>query len=110
YVCALPVRTVLNINTAQAPLLQALVEEFSTTSAEQMVEARGETGYDTLEDFLQQDAFAGREIATDRLAVASQYFLIRSEITLGTARAQVFSIVQRNSNGSVILARTQGTW
>jgi general secretion pathway protein K len=110
YICALPVRTVLNINTAQAPLLQALVEEFSITSAEQLVEARGDTGYDTVEAFLQQEAFAGREIATGSLAVASQYFLVRSEITLGTARAQVFSIVQRVSNGSEGLARTQGPW
>ena len=110
YICALPVRTALNINTAQAPLLQALVEEFSITSAEQLVEARGDTGYDTVEAFLQQEAFAGREIATDRLAVTSQYFLIRSEISLGTARAQVFSIAQRSSSGSQVLARTQGTW
>lgn len=110
YICALPARTALNINTAQTPLLQALVEEFSTTSAEQLVEARGKAGYDTVETFLQQDAFAGREIATGSLAVASQFFLIRSEITLGTARARVFSVVQRMSNGSQILARTQGTW
>lgn len=110
YICALPARTALNINTAQTPLLQALVEEFSTTSAEQLVEARGEAGYDTIEAFLQQDAFAGREIATGSLTVASQYFLIRSEITLGTARARVFSVVQRNVNGSQVLARTQGTW
>lgn len=110
YISALPARTALNINTAQAPLLQALVEEFSPASAEQMVESRGDAGYDTVEAFLQQDAFAGREIATGSLAVASQFFLIRSEITLGTARARVFSVVQRNNKGSQILARTQGTW
>ena len=110
YVSALPARTGLNINTAQAPLLQALVDDFSKASAEQLVEARGEKGYDTIDAFLQQDMFAGLLIPTDSLTVASQYFLVRSEIDIGTARARVFSVVQRHANGSLVLTRTQGTW
>lgn len=110
YVCALPARTGLNINTAQAPLLQALVDDFSQANAEQLVETRGDKGYDTIDAFLQQDMFAGREIPTDSLTVASQYFLVRSEIDIGTARARVFSVVQRHANGSLVLTRTQGTW
>ncbi|MFP5507002.1 MAG: type II secretion system minor pseudopilin GspK [Gammaproteobacteria bacterium] len=110
HVCALPARTTLNVNTAAAPLLQALVEEFAAQDGERLVEARPETGYDSVEAFLQQEAFAGREIDSAGLAVTSQFFLIRSEILVGTARARLFSVVERQANGVRTLARTQGTW
>ncbi|MFO7481943.1 type II secretion system minor pseudopilin GspK [Oceanibaculum nanhaiense] len=110
HVSALPTRTALNINTAAAPLLQALVEELTAQDTEQLVEARGEAGYASVPLFLEQELFAGREIDTAGLAVTSQYFLIRSEITVGTARARLFSVVERQANGIRTLARTQGTW
>lgn len=109
YVSALPERTLLNINTAAAPLLQALHEDLSPQIAEQLVETRGEAGYDDFNTFLQQDVFAGKELAVN-IGVASQYFLVRAEVTIGTARSRLFSIAQRGSTGTRILARTQGTW
>ncbi|MFN2308950.1 MAG: type II secretion system minor pseudopilin GspK [Gammaproteobacteria bacterium] len=110
HVSALPGRTTLNINTASAPLLQALTEELTAQDAERLVEARGTVGYDGVDGFLQHELFAGREVATDGLGVASQYFLIRAEVTLGTARARLFSVAARQPTGLRILARTQGTW
>lgn len=110
HVCALPARTTLNINTAAAPLLQALVEEFAAQDGERLVEARPESGYDSVEAFLQQEAFAGREIDSTGLSVTSQFFLVRSEILVGTARARLFSVIERQANGVRTLARTQGTW
>lgn len=110
HVCALPARTPLNVNTAAAPLLQALVEEFTAQDAENLLAARGEAGYDSVDLFLQQELFAGRDIDTAGLAVASQFFLIRSEIVVGTARARLYSVVERQANGIRTLARTQGTW
>jgi general secretion pathway protein K len=110
HVCALPARTALNVNTAAAPLLQALHEELSAPEAERLVEMRGEAGFETVAEFLQQEQFAGREIPQDGLSVTSQYFLIRSEILIGTARARLFSVVERQAGGVRTLARTQGTW
>ena len=109
YVSALPERTSLNINTAAAPLLQALHEDLSPQIAEQLVETRGEAGYDDFNVFLQQDVFAGKEMAVN-IGVVSQYFLVRAEVTIGTARSRLFSIAERGSTGTRILARTQGTW
>ena len=109
YISALPERTSLNINTAAAPLLQALHEDLSPQIAEQLVETRGEAGYDDFNVFLQQDVFAGKEMAVN-IGVVSQYFLVRAEVTIGTARSRLFSIAQRGSTGTRILARTQGTW
>ena len=100
----------MNINTAAAPLLQALSEELSLADAEQLVEERGTEGYESVQEFLQSEALAGRQIVEDNLDVASQYFLARSEISVGSARARVFSVLQRADNGALTLARTQGTW
>lgn len=112
FVSALPGRTVLNINTAPAPLLAALVEEFGARDGEQLAEARGEGGYDAVNDFLSQDAFAGRDTNAIQplLGTASKYFLVRAEITVGTARTRLFSVAERQNTGVRILTRTQGTW
>ena len=112
YVCALPERTVININTASAPLLAALIEEFSLRDGEQLAETRGEGGYDSIDDFLGQDAFIGRETNAIQalIGVSSRYFLLRGEIVVGTARARLFSVLERGENGIRTLARTQGTW
>lgn len=110
YISALPERTVLNVNTAQAPLLAALSEELSLRDGEQLVTARGEGGYDALGDFLGQELFAGREIEEGMLDIKSSYFLLRGEIDVGTARSQLFSVLHRNKTGVRTLARTQGTW
>lgn len=110
YVTALPERTLLNVNTAQAPLLAALSDEFSLRDGEQLVAARAEGGYDALADFLGQELFAGREIETALLGIASSYFLLRGEVSVGTARSQLFSVLERKNQRVRTLARTQGTW
>jgi general secretion pathway protein K len=111
YVCALPTTAaLLNINTAAAPLLQALSEELTRADAEQLVEERGTEGYESVQEFLQSEVLFGRQIAEGNLAAASQYFLARSEISVGSARAQVFSVLQRANNGVLTVARTQGAW
>ncbi len=110
YVCALPTRTPLNINTAAAPLLQALSEELAQADAEQLVEERGTEGYESVQEFQQSEVLVGRPIEEGNLAVASQFFLARSEISVVSARARVFSVLQRADNGALTLARTQGTW
>ncbi|MBI5041754.1 MAG: type II secretion system minor pseudopilin GspK [Gammaproteobacteria bacterium] len=114
YVCALPgARTALNVNTAAAPLLQALSESLTQRDAEQLVEERGTEGFESVDAFVQSEVFAGRPLTEEQkgnLAVASQFFLARSEVSVGSARARVFSVLQRGSNGALTLARTQGTW
>lgn len=110
FISALPMRTTVNVNTAAAPLLQALSEEIAPGEAAQLVETRGTQGYKTVAEFLQSNVLAGRPIDAATLDVASQYFLARSDIRVGDARAQVFSVLQRASNGVLTLARTQGTW
>lgn len=110
FVTALPGRTAININTAAAPLLQAIAEGLATQDGEQLVEKRPADGYASVDLLLQDEIFAGKELDDGGLTVVSQFFLVRSDVRVGTARAQVYSIVQRNADQLVTLARTQGTW
>lgn len=112
YVCVLPTKTTVNINTASAVLLQALDPSFSLQDGEQLVATRPDSGYAGVNEFVadNQAKFSGQQVDQAVLGVTSENFLVRSEITIGTARAQVFSVVQRHANGSLVLARTQGTW
>lgn len=110
FVTALPGRTAININTAAAPLLQAIAEGLATQDGEQLVEKRPADGYASVDLLLQDEIFAGKELDDGGLTVVSQFFLVRSDVRVGTARAQVYSIVQRNADQLVTLVRTQGTW
>lgn len=110
FVTALPGRTAININTAAAPLLQAIAEGLATQDGEQLVEKRPADGYASVDLLLQDEIFAGKELDDGGLTVVSQFFLVRSDVRVGTARAQVYSIVQRNADQLVTLARTQGAW
>lgn len=110
FVTALPGRTAINVNTAAAPLLQAIAEGLTTQDGEQLVEKRPADGYASVDLLLQDEIFAGKELDDGGLTVVSQFFLVRSDVRVGTARAQVYSIVQRNADQLVTLARTQGAW
>lgn len=112
HVCVLPTKTTLNINTASAVLLQAIDPSFSLQDGEQLVAARPDSGYASVNEFVDehQARFSGQQVDQAVLGVTSEHFLVRSEIAIGTARARVFSVVQRHANGSLVLARTQGTW
>lgn len=111
YVCALPSRTSLNVNTAAAPLIQALSEEFSQQDAGQLIEGRGENGYESVDKFVAQEAMAGRKLIYEAslLSVTSAYYLARADIVVGGAHAQLYSVLHRDK-AIETLARSQGTW
>lgn len=110
YVCALPSRTTINVNTAPAPVLQSLADGLSKQDGEALVKARGENGYGSVQDFLKQDSLAGRRVNANELGVSSSYFLVVSDARVGHGRVLLYSKVERTSNGqSKVLMRTRGT-
>lgn len=106
---ALPERTALNVNTADARLLQALVPDMTAAEAETLVAARGNEGYEKLDDFLAEPALAGRPPELE-LAVAADYFLLDAQVDIGTARTRLYSVLQRNEQGISTLYRSRGAW
>jgi general secretion pathway protein K len=78
FVTALPSKTSINVNTAPAEVLAALVEGLSTDDAYALVARRDRAYYRNLQDF--QQALPYGLTAPAGIAVASQYFLVRANI------------------------------
>ncbi len=104
-VCVLPQGAPLNINTASALVLSTLVEGLSESDGESLVEGRGDEGYQSKDDFLQQPALAGKKIPPDLIDVRSQWFRFIGEANVGQGRARISSLLQRLDNELRVVRR-----
>ena len=82
YVIALPLPTLINVNTASALLLQSLSEEINSEDASLIVEQRQGRPYEQIEDFLRRSSFAQKRLPMPLISVNSQYFLIEANVKL----------------------------
>lgn len=107
YVTALPEATPINVNTAPPAVLRSLTPEMSEDAAEDLAEDLPEDGWRSVEDFLAHPSLAGQDIDAGTLSVNSDYFLLRSEISLGrvTIRSESVLFRQGEGGGQVILRR-----
>ena len=97
YVTALPQITPVNINTAPAPVLAAIVPDFTLAQAKALVAQRGKNGFQNIGQF--QDE-VHRKI-TFPLALKSTYFLLRVTTTIGSTQLSLYSVIFRNDQGQV---------
>ena len=79
YVCALPTRTPINVNTASPEVLAALVEGLSSQQAYAMVARRERIYYRNSQDF-QLALPEGMTAQGDMVSVSSQYFLVQARV------------------------------
>lgn len=80
-IAALPSPTAINVNTVTAQVLAAMVPNLGLAAAERIVEGREESGYETVDDFMQHEQLAGLELDASDFTVQSEYFevTVRSE-------------------------------
>ena len=107
-VCALPPDTPLNVNTAPARVLAALVEGKDPKELEELLENAPADGYDNVDDFLNAAKLTVDAQLKAQLSVASQHFLLRVEARVGDGRAMLYSILYRDENGVRVLRRGFG--
>lgn len=95
FVTVLPGTTALNVNTAPAEVLAAVVDGLSLESARTLVARRDGGFYRNKADFLSQ---LGRDatVPASDIRVGSDYFLVSVRVTYGKAQAR----------GQLLLART----
>jgi len=105
FVVALPTPTAININTAPKEILRSLADGISDSDAEALLEARGEKGFMNLQDFLQQEALAGRGVSPNGLSVASNYFSVSSRLRIGIIENGYSAMIFRKENGDAVLVR-----
>jgi general secretion pathway protein K len=97
YVAALPQTTALNINTATAPVLAAVIPDFSLAQAKGIVARRGKNGFQSIDQFKSE---VQRKI-TFPLALKSTYFLLKVTTTIGSTQLSLYSVIFRNDQGQV---------
>jgi general secretion pathway protein K len=105
HVSALPERTALNVNTADATLLSVVAPGMTVAEGEPLVEARSEEPFESVAKFMQAPALAGRTVATGTIGVTSNWFLMLSEANIGQGRARLASTIQRSRNDLLVVRR-----
>jgi general secretion pathway protein K len=113
YVAALPPQTPINVCTAQGVVLDSLTDgrqEFSI-DAKKLLEERANGCFPTRDQLMAtMNATQLSTFRKSRLTEKSQYFRLRSWITIGTTEFTLYSLLQRQEGGRVqLLLRTFGT-
>lgn len=107
YVCALPRRTPLNVNTASAVTLRILAPEMTQADTEALLLTREKQPFNSIQDMLKHEALAGRRVETDGISITSQFFLYRGEATIDRGIARLQTILQREGMQVTVLMRNQ---
>lgn len=109
HVQALPERTTINVNTATVPVLRSLIEDLTAAEAEQLVEDRGDKGYESVEEFLEHPLLKDRQRPVGGIGVTSRYFLVTADARFGRNTTRLGSLLARRSDGRVqVVMRSQG--
>lgn len=98
YVTALPGLTAVNVNTAPAEVLAALIDGLDLGNAQAMVAQRDRAYFRDAGDFtkrLPRDAAA----AAGDISVGSDYFLASLRVTIGGAQASGRALLSRTGSG-----------
>lgn len=113
YVTALPRDAGLNVNTIAADkpqLIMALAPDLTLAEAQLVLERRGTKGFASVDEFLRLEVFAGRDIPSQGLTVASNYFMVTSHVQFGRSVFTTHSLLHRSASGVRTLMRSQGTF
>lgn len=116
YVCVIPGSTLLSINVntlapEQALLLSALIEQLSLSGAEAVIAARPESGFDTLNEFIEQVQQQGGTITDsikDTFSINSEYFKLQTQATFVDLRFSMTTLLHAKDGEVTILARKFG--
>lgn len=109
YLAALPEFTTINVNTAPIAVLQSL--GMSQEQAESVAEARIDTPFESVDEFIRYPDIYDDALSTAHLGVNSQYFLVRSTVELNRQRLTLYSVLFRDQNGIMsVLQRAQNSY
>ncbi|QOL51027.1 type II secretion system minor pseudopilin GspK [Massilia litorea] len=96
FVIVLPERTPINVNTASAEVLAAVIPNFSLSEANALLARRRSVPWTDIANF--QADITGHTPVPDSVDVKSNWFLVNSYIRLDRAALNAQSLVQRSGN------------
>jgi general secretion pathway protein K len=98
YVSALPGVTAVNVNTAPAEVLAAVVDGLDLGGAQMLVTQRDRTYFRSSDEFLARLP-RGAAAAAGDIGVSSDYFLATLRVTIGSAQARGTALLARGASG-----------
>ena len=101
YISALPGSRDINVNTASPPLLQSLTYDVTPPDVESIIALRTNKPYQDIDDFVEEETFAGKEMSEEHLTVSSQYFLLTANVMLGDVPLTLQSVLRRTPEGKI---------
>ncbi len=108
FVSALPQPTTINVNTAPAPVLEAI--GLSPAQAQAIISLRAKSPFTTLAQFLGSAPLAGQPLDGAGLDVGSAFFQSAIEVRVGRVRSGLDSVLELGNNGKVtVLLRARNT-
>jgi general secretion pathway protein K len=99
HVTALPVPTKVNVNTASAEVLEAVIAGINRSLAQQIVEARKSTPFNKIEDLQKVIGEDVAKAAIPMLDVKSSYFGAHATVLLGRVTVSYRGILDRSQPG-----------
>ncbi len=109
HVTLLPVRTPVNLNTADVDVLWAAIDGLDTAGAQKLVQTRQARHFRGLTDVSDQ-LDATIQLSADDHAIASRYFEVRGRLRLGSATVDERSLVSRQGTTVTTLWRERGVF
>ena len=110
HITLLPVRTPVNLNTADVDVLMAAVEGLDMASAQKIVQTREAKHFRTLTEVTELIGAAPGVIDTGLFSVASSYFEVRGRLRLGDAMVDERSLVRKQGIEVTTLWRERGAF
>ncbi|MES9946468.1 MAG: type II secretion system minor pseudopilin GspK [Candidatus Thiodiazotropha sp.] len=116
YITTLPEQTKINVNTADALIIQALAENLNQADAEQLISEREE------EPFTQPNAFVQKLKAlldenkvksdqiTSLISVESQYFQMETVVRMESSSQRLVSLLYKGDEDVIVISRTLGAF
>ncbi|MCO6413704.1 MAG: type II secretion system minor pseudopilin GspK [Thiogranum sp.] len=105
-VTALPDATAINVNTAGPVVLASLAQGLTLQDGEKLVEARGDKGFENVNEFLKEPLLSGSNQPDAALvSVSSQWFQVVSQADIGQGRARLASLIQRSAQDMRVVNR-----
>jgi general secretion pathway protein K len=98
FISALPFITPVNVNTASAEVLAAVIDELDLQGARALVVRRDRAYFRDYSEFLNQLP-KGVIAASDKVAFASDYFLVQMRVSIGSAQARSTALLVRTDTG-----------
>ena len=107
YIVVLPVATPVNVNTASAEVLVAVIKGNDHATAERLLQVRQRTPFESKEKFEAQVPSLAAQTAAARLSVNSSFFEVRGRLRLSDRVLEESSLVQRVQGRQVDVLRRE---